>query len=132
MEIFSGAGEKEASAQNWREVVDWTENAKDASLFRVFATSAMDINIDSISTLDHRRARRLLYVMNRISATQAVTCSHPGIVEHVASGNGTGRCAMWAPAEPDDDAEVEWPVLRASRFLCFWSSPCWVVYRLVS
>ena len=32
MGIFSGAGEKEANAQNWREIVGWTE---DVSLFRV-------------------------------------------------------------------------------------------------
>lgn len=42
-------------------------------------------------------------MMDRISATQAVTCSHPNIVERVASGNATGRCLLWAPADPDDD-----------------------------
>ncbi|KAI0306439.1 WD40 repeat-like protein [Multifurca ochricompacta] len=34
----------------------------------------------------------------RVSATQAVTCSHPSVVERVASGNGSGRCVLWAPA----------------------------------
>ncbi|KAI0283044.1 hypothetical protein BGY98DRAFT_952691 [Russula aff. rugulosa BPL654] len=43
MEIFSGAGEKEANAQNWREVVGWTENSKDASLFRVLETSVLEV-----------------------------------------------------------------------------------------
>ncbi|KAI9446323.1 WD40 repeat-like protein [Lactarius indigo] len=33
------------------------------------------------------------------SATQAVTCSHPSVVERVASGNGSGRCVLWAPAD---------------------------------
>jgi len=49
--------------------------------------------------------RVVAYVVNRISATQAVTCSHPSIVERVATGNGTGRCLLWAPADPDDDVE---------------------------
>jgi hypothetical protein len=43
MEIFSGAGEKEANAHNWREVVGWTENSKDATLFRVLETSVLEI-----------------------------------------------------------------------------------------
>ncbi|KAF9564603.1 WD40 repeat-like protein [Agrocybe pediades] len=33
----------------------------------------------------------------RISAVQAVTCSHPSIVERAASGNASGRCILWAP-----------------------------------
>jgi len=33
----------------------------------------------------------------RITATQAVTCSHPKIVERAASGNAAGRCVLWAP-----------------------------------
>ncbi|KAF8522250.1 WD40 repeat-like protein [Hysterangium stoloniferum] len=32
----------------------------------------------------------------RITAVQAVTCSHPGIVARVASGNASGRCTLWA------------------------------------
>ncbi|THH08660.1 hypothetical protein EW146_g8923 [Bondarzewia mesenterica] len=36
-----------------------------------------------------------------ISAVQAVTCSHPSVVERVASGNASGRCVLWAP--PDED-----------------------------
>jgi len=43
MGIFSGAGEKEANAANWREVVGWTENSKDSSLFRVLETSVLEI-----------------------------------------------------------------------------------------
>ncbi|KAH9952172.1 WD40 repeat-like protein [Amylocystis lapponica] len=35
----------------------------------------------------------------RISAVQAVTCSHPNILERVASGNASGRCVLWAPPE---------------------------------
>ncbi|PAV23918.1 WD40 domain containing protein [Pyrrhoderma noxium] len=36
---------------------------------------------------------------NKISAVQAVTCSHPNIVERAASGNASGRCVLWAPLE---------------------------------
>ncbi|KAH9005298.1 WD40 repeat-like protein [Lactarius hatsudake] len=36
---------------------------------------------------------------DKVSATQAVTCSHPSVVERVASGNGSGRCVLWAPAD---------------------------------
>ncbi|KAF8163343.1 WD40-repeat-containing domain protein [Crassisporium funariophilum] len=32
----------------------------------------------------------------RISAVQAVTCSHPSIVERAVSGNASGRCVLWA------------------------------------
>lgn len=35
----------------------------------------------------------------RISAVQAVTASHPSIVERVATGNGSGRVFLWAPEE---------------------------------
>jgi hypothetical protein len=43
MAIFSGAGEKEANLQNWREVVGWTENSKDTQLFRVLETTVLEI-----------------------------------------------------------------------------------------
>ncbi|KAF8798064.1 WD40 repeat-like protein [Phlegmacium glaucopus] len=33
----------------------------------------------------------------RVSAVQAVTCSHPHIVERAVSGNASGRCVLWAP-----------------------------------
>ncbi|KAG5645242.1 hypothetical protein DXG03_006659 [Asterophora parasitica] len=33
---------------------------------------------------------------SKISAVQAVTCSHPSIVERAASGNGSGRCVLWS------------------------------------
>ncbi|KAF9053743.1 WD40 repeat-like protein [Hymenopellis radicata] len=35
---------------------------------------------------------------DKISAVQAVTCSHPSIVQRAASGNASGRCVLWAPA----------------------------------
>ncbi|TCD66698.1 hypothetical protein EIP91_001053 [Steccherinum ochraceum] len=36
---------------------------------------------------------------SKITAVQAVTCSHPSVVERAASGNGSGRCVLWAPAD---------------------------------
>ncbi|KAF9265426.1 WD40 repeat-like protein [Marasmius fiardii PR-910] len=36
---------------------------------------------------------------NKITAVQAVTCSHPSIVERAASGNASGRCVLWAPVD---------------------------------
>jgi len=40
----------------------------------------------------------------KLSATQAVTCQcYPSVVERVASGNGSGRCVLWAPADDDED-----------------------------
>ncbi|KJA27357.1 hypothetical protein HYPSUDRAFT_35227 [Hypholoma sublateritium FD-334 SS-4] len=38
-----------------------------------------------------------------ISAVQAVTCSHPSIVERAASGNASGRCVLWAPESLIDE-----------------------------
>ncbi|KAF8077908.1 hypothetical protein FPV67DRAFT_1557341 [Lyophyllum atratum] len=41
--IFAGAGEKEANTVNWREVVGWTEDSKDPTLFRVLETSVLEV-----------------------------------------------------------------------------------------
>ncbi|CCL99333.1 uncharacterized protein FIBRA_01351 [Fibroporia radiculosa] len=35
----------------------------------------------------------------KITAVQAVTCSHPSILERAASGNASGRCVLWAPLD---------------------------------
>ncbi|KAF9483761.1 WD40 repeat-like protein [Pholiota conissans] len=40
-----------------------------------------------------------------ISAVQAVTCSHPHIIERAASGNASGRCVLWAP-QSDTNSHV--------------------------
>ena len=40
---FSESGEKEANAHNWREVVGWSELAKDNEQFRVLETSVLEI-----------------------------------------------------------------------------------------
>ncbi|TFK76393.1 hypothetical protein BDN72DRAFT_755477 [Pluteus cervinus] len=44
VEEFAGAGEKEANAANWREVVGWTEDSKDSTLFRVLEVSVLDVS----------------------------------------------------------------------------------------
>ncbi|KAF7304916.1 hypothetical protein MKEN_01205900 [Mycena kentingensis (nom. inval.)] len=41
--IFAGAGEKEANAANWREVVGWSEECKDPSQFRLLETSVLEV-----------------------------------------------------------------------------------------
>ncbi|TFK42537.1 WD40-repeat-containing domain protein [Crucibulum laeve] len=35
----------------------------------------------------------------RITAVQAVTASHPSILERAVSGNASGRCVLWAPSD---------------------------------
>ncbi|KAI0065379.1 hypothetical protein BV25DRAFT_1821776 [Artomyces pyxidatus] len=44
MGIFAGAGEKEANSANWREVVGWSENSKDPSMFRVLETTVLEVS----------------------------------------------------------------------------------------
>jgi len=41
--VFAGAGEKEANQVNWREIVGWSENSKDMTLFRVLETSVLEV-----------------------------------------------------------------------------------------
>ncbi|KAF9464742.1 hypothetical protein BDZ94DRAFT_1190689 [Collybia nuda] len=41
--VFAGAGEKEANAVNWREIVGWSEDSKDPTMFRVLETSVLEV-----------------------------------------------------------------------------------------
>jgi hypothetical protein len=41
---FAGAGEKEANSHNWREVVGWSEDSKDPTLFRVLELSVLEVS----------------------------------------------------------------------------------------
>lgn len=41
---FAGAGEKEASVHNWREVIEWNDKAKDVKEFRLLETAIMEIS----------------------------------------------------------------------------------------
>jgi hypothetical protein len=36
-------GRKEANQANWREIVGWSENSKDMTLFRVLETSVLEV-----------------------------------------------------------------------------------------
>jgi hypothetical protein len=40
---FTASGEKEANAANWREVVGWSEESKEPSMFRVLETSILEV-----------------------------------------------------------------------------------------
>ncbi|KAF9535303.1 WD40-repeat-containing domain protein [Crepidotus variabilis] len=40
-----------------------------------------------------------------VSAVQAVTCTHPSLVERAASGNASGRVNLWAPEGLKDEQE---------------------------
>jgi len=40
---FAGAGEKEANGYNWREIIGWSEEMKDPSLFRILELSIMEV-----------------------------------------------------------------------------------------
>lgn len=41
---FAGAGEKEAAAHNWRDVVEWTDKSKDSKEFRILEMAIMEIS----------------------------------------------------------------------------------------
>ena len=43
LSLFGGAGEKEANAANWREIVGWSELSKDVNHFRVLETSVLEV-----------------------------------------------------------------------------------------
>ena len=40
---FDGAGEEEANARDWREVVGWSEHSKDTKQFRVLETTVLEV-----------------------------------------------------------------------------------------
>lgn len=62
-----------------------------------FTIGNMEHSLDIFSGKGDLLAR--LSDPERITAVQAVTCSHPKIVERAASGNGSGRCVLWAPSD---------------------------------
>ncbi|KIK57771.1 hypothetical protein GYMLUDRAFT_746592 [Collybiopsis luxurians FD-317 M1] len=62
-----------------------------------FTIANMNHSLDIISCKGERIAR--LSDPSKITAVQAVTCSHPSIVERAATGNASGRCVLWAPAD---------------------------------
>jgi hypothetical protein len=43
----------------------------------------------------------------KVSAVQAVTASHPNIVERAVSGNASGRATLWAPVDEEEEEAEE-------------------------
>ncbi|EGN95971.1 hypothetical protein SERLA73DRAFT_170411 [Serpula lacrymans var. lacrymans S7.3] len=71
----------------------WTPNP---DVYPHFTIGNMDHSLDIYSCKGDLIAR--LSDRSRITAVQAVTCSHPSIIERAASGNASGRCVLWAPS----------------------------------
>ncbi|EPT06091.1 hypothetical protein FOMPIDRAFT_1026938 [Fomitopsis schrenkii] len=61
-----------------------------------FTVGNMNHSLDIYSGRGELVAR--LADKQKISAVQAVTCSHPNILERAASGNASGRCVLWGPS----------------------------------
>ncbi|KAH9981161.1 WD40-repeat-containing domain protein [Lactifluus volemus] len=76
----------------------WSPNP---DVYPHFTIGNMDHSLDIFGCKGDLLAK--LSDKDRISATQAVTCTHSSIVERVASGNGSGRCVLWAPADLVED-----------------------------
>ncbi|KII88441.1 hypothetical protein PLICRDRAFT_161539 [Plicaturopsis crispa FD-325 SS-3] len=72
----------------------WSSNP---DVYPHFTIGNMDHSIDIFSCKGDLIAK--LSDRQRITAVQAVTCSHPSVVERVVSGNGSGRCVLWAPGD---------------------------------
>ncbi|TFK54762.1 WD40 repeat-like protein [Heliocybe sulcata] len=72
----------------------WTPNP---DVYPHFTIGNMDHSLNIYSCKGDLVAK--LSDRQKISAVQAVTCSHPSIVERAASGNASGRCVLWALPE---------------------------------
>ncbi|KAJ7109432.1 WD40-repeat-containing domain protein [Mycena epipterygia] len=72
----------------------WNSNP---DVYPHFTIGNMDHSLDIFSCKGELITR--LSDRQRISAVQAVTCSHPSILERAVSGNASGRCVLWAPSE---------------------------------
>ncbi|KAJ6630858.1 WD40-repeat-containing domain protein [Mycena sp. CBHHK59/15] len=77
----------------------WSPNP---DVYPHFTIGNMDHSLDIFSCKGELITR--LSDRQRISAVQAVTCSHPNILERAVSGNASGRCVLWAPS---DDAPAD-------------------------
>ncbi|CAK5277400.1 unnamed protein product [Mycena citricolor] len=69
----------------------WSPNSE---VYPHFTIGNMNHSLDIFSCKGELITR--LEDRKRISAVQAVTCSHPSIVERAVSGNGSGRTVLWA------------------------------------
>ncbi|TFK86915.1 WD40 repeat-like protein [Polyporus arcularius HHB13444] len=72
----------------------WTPNP---DVYPHFTIGNMDHSLEIYSCKGDHIVK--LADRTKITAVQAVTCSHPSIVERVASGNASGRCVLWAPED---------------------------------
>ncbi|KAF8077901.1 WD40-repeat-containing domain protein [Lyophyllum atratum] len=72
----------------------WSPNP---DVYPHFTIGNMNHSLDIFSCKGDLVAR--LADKEKISAVQAVTCSHPSIVERAASGNASGRCVLWSSAD---------------------------------
>ncbi|KIJ44039.1 hypothetical protein M422DRAFT_168883, partial [Sphaerobolus stellatus SS14] len=72
----------------------WNQNPDG---FPHFTVGNMNHSLNVISGTGQMIAA--LYDSTKVTAVQAVTCSHPGIVGRVASGNASGRGILWAPSD---------------------------------
>ncbi|KAH7921730.1 WD40 repeat-like protein [Leucogyrophana mollusca] len=84
------------NCQTWLTILRavWTPNP---DVYPHFTIGNMDHSLDIMSCKGDLIAR--LSDRSRITAVQAVTCSHPSIVERAATGNASGRCVLWAPPD---------------------------------
>lgn len=69
----------------------WNQNP---DVFPHFTVGNMNHSLNVVSGTGQPIAT--LSDRSKITAVQAVTCSHPGVVARVASGNASGRCVLWA------------------------------------
>lgn len=74
----------------------WSSNP---DVYPHFTIGNMNHSLDIFSWKGDLLAR--LADKEKISAVQAVTCSHPSIVERAAGGNASGRCVLWSRASVD-------------------------------
>ncbi|THU89524.1 WD40 repeat-like protein [Dendrothele bispora CBS 962.96] len=72
----------------------WSSNPE---VYPHFTIGNMDHSLDIFSGKGELITK--LADRSKITAVQAVTCTHPSIVERVASGNASGRCVLWAPTD---------------------------------
>ncbi|KZV69504.1 WD40 repeat-like protein [Peniophora sp. CONT] len=72
----------------------WSANP---DVYPHFTVGNMDHSVNVYSAKGELLAK--LADSTKITAVQAVTCSHPSVVERIATGNGSGRCVLWAPAD---------------------------------
>ncbi|KAI0093549.1 WD40-repeat-containing domain protein [Irpex rosettiformis] len=77
----------------------WSPNP---DVFPHFTIGNMDRSLD-VRTCKGELVAKLQH--SSITAVQAVTCSHPSIVERVASGNASGRCVLWGPADGSESED---------------------------